>query len=51
MQRHRLSTYDTTGEPIGLVCECPIGDDHNARGELVDPLDDDAERARTEVSE
>jgi len=50
--RHWLTTYNAGEPPVGRLCDCPIGEDHNSRGELVEPTyDDDAERAREEVDE
>lgn len=35
MSTHWLTTYNPrNGDPIGSVCDCPIGDDHDGDGEL-----------------
>ena len=35
---HWLTTFDPDdGEPIGEGCNCEIGDDHDGKGNLIDP--------------
>jgi hypothetical protein len=45
---HWLCTYDPDdGEPIGEVCHCEIGDDHNGKGEPVGLTFTTADRGET----